>query len=187
MTAVIPHRSATGPVALVALGVVLSLLAATGGAQSLASAARKEKERRAKIATPGKLLTEDAAGKGSVSVTELSAPGDASTPPTPTGSSAEEQRKMWKARADEHRAAVISAQKALEQMERDASAFRSDVAAVSGAEAQDPMRLQKREARLAEMNKQIDVLRAAVAAARANISVLEDEARRAAVPPGWLR
>lgn len=160
-------------------------------AQSLADAAKKEKARRARIASPGKVLTEEDAVTRVGSVTAVEA---AQTPPAPRteGDSPPEdaratEQAVWKSRAAAVRGALVSAQKALEDAQRAEAAFRSDMAPLSAADAQDPMRLQKREARLAEMNKQIEVLKAGVAAARANISALEDEARRAGVPSGWLR
>ena len=183
-------RRRMGPTLLVALGVVTALLASTSPAQSLAAAAKKEKARRAKIAAPGKVLTEEdaAARAGNVNVTELAAPAQASATPSPQATpSADEQRAVWRARAEGLRTALAAAQKELEQAERAAAAFRSDVAPLSAADAQDPMRLQKREARIAEMNKQIETLKEVVAASRANIAAFEDEARRAGVPAGWLR
>ncbi len=184
------RRHAMGPMLLVALSMLGGLMASTSAAQTLATAAKKEKARRAKIAAPGKVLTEgDAAARvGTVNVTELAAPApEAADTPGPQMSSSDEQRTIWKARAAELRTALASAQKDLEQAQRAEAAFRSDVAPLSAADAQDPLRLQKREARLSEMNKQIEVLKAGVAAARANIAALEDEARRAGVPSGWLR
>ena len=160
-------------------------------AQSLADAAKKEKTRRAKIASPGKVFTEEDAVTKVGSVTAVEAAQIPSESRMEGESQPEDalakQQAAWKGRAEGVRNALVSAQKALEDAQRAEAAFRSDVAPLSAADAQDPMRLQKREARLAEMNKQIEVLKAGVAAARANISALEDEARRAGVPSGWLR
>ena len=119
-------------------------------------------------------------------MTELAAPAPEAAD-TPSPQSSADPRTTWNARAAELRTALASAQKALEDAQRAEAAFRSDVAPLSAADAQDPMRRQTREARLAEMNQQIEVLKAAGAAARANITALEDEARRAGVPSGWLR
>jgi len=188
MKIVFSRRPALGSILFVALSLVGSLLSVPSAGQSLATAAKKEKQRRAKIAAPGKVLTEEdaAARAGNVNVTELAAPAPEAAD-TPSPQSSTDERTTWKARAAELRTALASAQKALEDAQRAEAAFRSDVAPLSAADAQDPMRLQKREARLAEMNKQIEVLKAAVAAARASITALEDEARRAGVPAGWLR
>lgn len=190
MKIVFSRRSAMGLKLCAPLGVVIALLASISPAQSLAAAARKEKARRAKIVAPGKVLTEgDAPARaGNVTVTELAAPAPTSDTPSPQATpSTDEQRNIWKTRAEGLRAALVAAEKSLEQAQRAEAAFRSDVAPLSAADAQDPMRLQKREAKLAEMNQQIEVLKAGVAAARANIAALEDEARRAGVPSGWLR
>lgn len=184
------RRPAMGATLFVPLAVVIALLASISPAQSLAAAAKKEKARRAKIVAPGKVLTEgDAPARaGNVTVTERAAPAPASDTPSPAATpSADEQRTVWKTRAEGLRAALVAAEKGLEQAQRAEAAFRSDVAPLSAADAQDPMRLQKREAKLAEMNQQIEVSRAGVAAARANITAFEDEARRAGVPAGWLR
>ncbi len=183
------RRPALGLILFVVLSLVGSLLSAPSAGQSLATAAKKEKQRRAKIAAPGKVLTEEdaAARTGNVNVTELAAPAPEAADTPSSQSSTPDGQATWKARAAELKTALASAQKALEDAQRAEAAFRSDVAPLSAADAQDPMRRQKREARLAEMNKQIEVLRAAVASARASITALEDEARRAGVPSGWLR
>ncbi len=182
------HRAQT---ALVLIGVLLPALAQ---AQDLAALARKEKERRAKVAKPVKVLTEDdgkeAGVKGTGAVTAL--PDAASTAAAPTerqggGDTREGQQAAWKQRADAARAAVTNAEKTLAQMEKDVAALRSDMTPVSATDAQDPMRLQKRDQKVFEMNKQIEAQKAAIAAAKKAVIDLEEEARRAGVPSGWLR
>ena len=183
-------RSLCG-VALVLMGVLLSSVVS---AQDLVALAKKEIERRAKVANPGKVLTEEdgkqAAVKGAGSVTALT--GESPSPAAeverqPTGNSIEPQKAAWKARSDSARAAVVDAQKKLDEMERDLAALRSDLAPLSADEAQDPLRLQKRETRIVEMNKQIQAQRAAIAEARNALSAFENEARKNGVPAGWLR
>ena len=167
-------------------------------AQDLATLAKKEKERRAKVAKPVKVLTEDdgkeAAAKGAGSVTPLGgeAPPAASASPAPSSAGhaaaeLEAQKAAWQARAATARASVTSAEQALAQMEKDLATYRSDITPVSAADAQDPMRLQKREARIVEMNKQIAAQKGAIADAKKALAAFEDEARRAGVPAGWLR
>lgn len=187
------YRSRAG-VALMLVGGLLCPRAEAG--DDLATAARKEKERRAKIAKPVKVLTEDdgkeATQRGSGSLTEMT--GEGVLPPSPVASTdnpAQAQsvptQKAWKTRAVNARAAVAAAEATLAQMLRDLAAYRADMAPVPAEEAQDPMRLQKREARIIEMIKEVDSQRAAVAAARKSLADFEDEARRSHVPPGWLR
>jgi hypothetical protein len=176
---------------LVLVGAFFPALAQT---QDLAALARKEKDRRAKVAKPVKVLTEDdgkeAGVKGTGSVTAL--PDASSSAPAPTerqggNESAEAQQGVWKKRADAARAAVANAEKTLAQMEKDLAALRSDMTPLSASDAQDPMRLQKRDQRIFEMNKQIEAQKASVGAAKKAVVDLEDEARRAGVPSGWLR
>lgn len=181
----------------IALAVLFVFLPMLVQAQDLATLARKEKERRAKVAKPVKVLTEedgkDAAAKGAGSVTSLG--GEASAPSTsaetPSKGQApaetEAQRAAWQARATTARAAVTNAEKALTQMERELSTYRSDMTPVSAADAQDPMRLQKREVRIVEMNKRIEAQKTAIADAKKALVAFEQEARRRGVPAGWLR
>lgn len=179
------------------LALLVAFLPSALLAQDLATLAKKEKERRAKVAKPVRILTEDdgkeAAAKGAGSVTPLGgeAPAASASPaPSSSGHAAAEletQKAAWQARAATARAAVTSAEQALAQMEKDLATYRSDITPVSAADAQDPMRLQKREARIVEMNKQIAAQKAAIADAKKALVAFEDEARRAGVPAGWLR
>jgi hypothetical protein len=182
-------------VALATLAVSFSQVAP---GQDLATLARKEKERRAKVAKPVKVLTEDdgkeAGAKGAGSVTTL--PGEAAPSPSPSaeqpapgqaGGDVDAQKAAWKARATSARSAVAEAEKRLAQMERDLAALRSDMTPLTAAEAQDPMRLQKRDARVVEMNKQIAAQKTAIVEAKKALAAFEDEARRSGVPAGWFR
>ena len=168
-----------------------SHLAAQEG--DLAAAARKEKERRAKVTKPVKVLTEEdskaAAASGAGAVTTMVEGTNGAPAPKPEGSldSTEEKRLAWKARGDAARAAIATAQKQLDQMEKESVTLRSDLTQVSAQEAQDPLRLQKREARIAEMNAKIEAQKVAVAEAKKALTALEEEARKAGVPVGWIR
>lgn len=188
----VSSRSQLRVALLVAVALALPALAPS---QDLVALAKKEKERRAKVAKPTKVLTEDdgkeAGAKGAGSVTALAGEGAVAAPDSSERASAanaaEAEQASWKARAAGMREAVVAAEKKLAQMERDAAAYRSDMAPVSAAEAQDPMRLQKRDARIFELNKQIEAQKIAVADAKKALVTFEDEARRAGVPAGWLR
>jgi DNA repair exonuclease SbcCD ATPase subunit len=167
--------------------VLVLLLAGSTWADDLAALAKKEKERRAKISKPTPVYTEaDGKTASGGSVTTLpppSAPAPASNP----GQSAEEQKATWKARADAARAEIAAAEGRLQQLEQEYAAYREDMAEVPASELQDPMRLQKREARMVEMRAGLEQQRRIVANAKKSLSVLEDAARAAGVPPGWLR
>lgn len=172
--------------AIVAFAATLGLLPSFAHPDDLVALAKKEKARRARVTAPGRVLTETDA-KAGANVTETVIVAVPTPAPVIVMESTDGARASWKARADAARAAIVAAEKALEQQERESVTYRSDLTQVSAADAQDPLRLQKREAKIAEMYQLVEVRRAAVAAARAALVALEDEARRAGVPPGWLR
>jgi chromosome segregation ATPase len=175
---------------LVVAGLLLGPFAQ---AQDLAALARKEKERRAKVTAPVKVLTEEdgkeATAKGAGSVTSIEptvATANAAGSGTVT-SDPEAQRAAWKARMDNAKAAVTAAENTLAQMEKDLNALRSDMTPVSAADAMDPMRLQKRDQLIVKLNKDIETQKAAVSAAKKGVTEVEDAARKGGVPAGWLR
>jgi hypothetical protein len=178
-----------------ALALVGLLAASFVQAQDLAAMARKEKARRAKVTKPVKVLTEEdgkeASNKGVGSVTALAegAGGASSVPTEPVTASAPDasQKASWKERADAARQAVVTAEKDLAQMERDLAVYRSDMTPVSAADAQDPMRLQNREARIHSLIQQIEAQKVALADTKKALVAFEDEARRSGIPAGWLR
>jgi hypothetical protein len=172
--------------------LVLSLVLLGSYAASsddLAALAKKEKERRAKLAKPARVYTEeDGKAAGSATVTTVPGPPEASPETSPTGGpSKADQRAMWKARADAARAEIVASQARLEDLKRQYAEYESDIAEVPAAEILDPMRRQKREVRLAEMRAQIEQQRQIAADASKSLTVLETEARKNRIPPGWLR
>ena len=172
------------------LGSLILILAVASPAfpDDLAALAKKEKERRAKLAKPGRVYTEeDGKATGTGSVTTM--PGPPATPPEapPAGASKEDQKAMWKARADAARTEIAASQARLADLKREYAEFDSDIAEVPAAELLDPMRLQKREARKVEMRAQIEQQKQVVADAQKSLSVLETEARKNGIPAGWLR
>jgi hypothetical protein len=171
----------------------VSLLVTSSFAQDLAAVARKEKERRAKVAKPAKVLTENEVkeGQGSVTVTVAGTAEDApsaASPASPPAVSAEEaSRASWKARALAARQAVLSAESGLKSLEDLVTTLRADLAPLTAQEAQDPLRIQKRDARIAETNQAIEKQKIAIADAKKALVAFEQEARDNRVPPGWLR
>lgn len=173
-------------------GIALILLGLSWfsmGQSDLATLARKEKERRAKVAKPAKVLTDDdtkdAGERGAGSVTALG--GEAPAAPRSAAPAPDDGKLIWKGQADAARAAIAEAQQRLARTEAEVTAVRADLSPLSAAEAQDPMRLQKKEARIAQLNKEIEALKAGVDRARKDMVELEDLARKRNVPAGWLR
>jgi hypothetical protein len=179
------------PFALALLGV---FVASMSQAQDLAAIAKKEKDRRAKVAKPTKVLTEEdgkeATAKGVGSVTALENTGGAAAVAgsgAATTTDPDAQQAAWKARMDNARNGVTAAETKLAQMEKDLAALRSDMSPVSAADAMDPMRLQKRDQLIFKLNKDIEAQKAAVVQAKKVVADVEDGARKSGVPAGWLR
>ena len=169
--------------------ILILVIASPALPDDLATLAKKEKERRAKLAKPGRVYTEeDGKSTGTGSVTTM--PGPPATPPEappPAGASKEDQKAIWKARADAVRTEIAASQARLADLKREYAEYDSDIAEVPAAELLDPMRRQKREARMVEMRAQIEQQRQIVADAQKSLSVLETEARKNGIPAGWLR
>ena len=130
----------------------------------------------------------DMVERGSGSVTAL--PGKAV--PDGAGSSSPETSSMalqehWRQQSLKARAEIQAALQKLESLEQSLVTFRADLSPLSAAEAQDPLRLQNRAARAAEMAKEVEAQRAALSEARKAMVAFEETARRSGVPPGWLR
>lgn len=170
------------------LVIAFALAGGSAFADDLAALAKKEKERRAKVATPGKVLTEEDAKSGAAgSVTALAGPPPAAATPPPPGGSPDEQKAIWKARAEAIRTEIWRGQIKLDGMEIEYEEYRSGIGEIPAAELQDPLRLQKREAHLVELRAGLEVQRRLVADAKKSLSALEDGARKSGIPPGWLR
>jgi len=175
------------------LALVAAFVTSMAQAQDLAAVAKKEKDRRAKVVKPTKVLTEEdgkeATAKGVGSVTALDNTGGAAAV---AGSGAattdpDAGRAAWKARMDNATHGVAAAEATLAQMEKDLAALRSDMSPVSAADAMDPMRLQKRDQLIFKLNKDIETQKAAVVQAKKAVTDVEEAARKSGVPAGWLR
>jgi hypothetical protein len=174
-----------------AFALVTAMPAAVMAQGDLAALAKKEKDRRAKVKQPAQVLTEEngkeAAARGTALITVI--PEVAAPPPTaaPSQPSTKPDRASWKARADATRANIAATEQAVKTAETELAAFRADTTPVAGDDLMDPLRPQKREARIAEMTADLEAKKASVVSARKAMTELEEEARRAGVPPGWLR
>ena len=127
----------------------------------------------------------EAAAKGTGSVTALGGAPRASA--AEEGAPSDAQRTAWKQRADAARAAITGAEARLQELEKAINVARGDQTPLTAEEAQDPLRLQKKEAKIFQLNKDLEAQKVAVDAAKKAFIALEDEARKAGVPPGWLR
>jgi hypothetical protein len=172
--------------------LLLGAGASWGSAQSLADVARKEEERRQTIKAPSKTYTnKDLVGSGSDVVPPLPAPAPASTTPAASASDADPAPKSKEPAKDQ--AYWSNRMKGLQtQLDRDQTllaALESRVNALNTdfVSRDDPAQRgviesnrKKALAEQASMKQQVDADKKAIAD-------LEEEARRAGAPPGWLR
>jgi hypothetical protein len=176
--------------------------AAQQATPSLAEMARQEVERRKAIKVPGKVYTDKGArpaGGAAVAAGAAVATGTAQ-PPTPTlpmtstAVSSETPAETPKAEADSRgeaywRGRINEAREDLRRNETFAEALQSRVNGLTTdfASRDDPYQRAKigddRQKALTEQAR----VTAEIEAARKNIAAIEEEARQAGAPPGWLR
>lgn len=171
--------------ALVLLGV-----ANVATAQSLGDVAKKEEQRR-KTVKPGKVYTNDtlkADPTPSVPVTNAAGttPAPSATPSTPAPAPSDDtdkgDEKTWRKR-------IADARDALQRSQTFADALQSQLNALTTdfVNRDDPIQRQqianKRDSVLAELER----VKKEVAANTKAISDIQEQARRAGVPAGWVR
>ncbi len=174
---------------IVSLVVAASVTAAAAvSAQSLADVARRETARREKIKQPAKLYT-DADLKPVAPPPVAAAPADAAAEeaakPAPAESKPEEPAKdedYWRGRITEARTALERTKGYLEAMQTRANSLNNDFYARDDP-AQRAQIATERQKVLGERER----LTGEVQAQTKAIADIEEEARQAGVPPGWLR
>jgi hypothetical protein len=163
------------------------------------TAEAKAKRVPAKKTPPAKVLTNDdleKARQGGAAVSMLAADGvepapvDVGSPTTsdPGGGDVTEKEPRtetnWRREAEASRSRITNAVELVEQIEQRLALLRNDL------QPQDPMnpfREQTRQAEIKAETERLEEARARLAAARQHMSDLEEEARKAGAPPGWLR
>ena len=190
---------ASGRVAAVCAAVVLVALPALVGAQSLADVARAEQTRRMEQPKATKVYTNDSvkpditpstpavagaaladAATGVAGTTAAPAAADASATQAPAGE--RKDQTYWKNR-------ITGAREQLERSKTFAEALQTRINALSAdfVNRDDPA-----QQRLIGQNRtkavaELDRVQREIAANTKAIAAIEDEARKAGVPSGWLR
>jgi hypothetical protein len=192
--------------------LIAACSAAAVSAQSLGELARREEARRKAIQGSGKVYTNDsvrsepaprgvAPAPGASASSPAAAPGTPATPPTPSGvdpaaadkakaapgaetpaADAKPDEAAWRQRVQSARDALARAQTFAEALQSRINALSNDFAARDDP-AQRAMISTDRQKALAELDRvrrEIDQHTKAIAA-------IQDEARKASVPPGWVR
>jgi len=185
---------------LPALLLLTSVLATTAGAQSLADIARKEERRRKEIAKPAKVYTNKdlaeaqpiaaataaAAPAESAPATPGAAAGAAAPADGPAEPSDEEKRaaeeSQWRARMAQARDQLERSKMFAEALQTRANSLWADFTA-----RDDPAQRGAIETERKKTLAELDRVKGEIETETKAIADLEEEARRAGVPPGWLR
>lgn len=181
--------------------VMVALVANLATAQSLADAARKEQARRKGIKTPSTTYTNaDLAEAAPPDTEKPDDPDEPSAPPTGSRAPAtpapavapkpepekapapQQDEKYWRGRITGGRAALARAELFLDALQSRVNALTTDFVARDDP-AQRAVIAGDRQKALSEMDR----VRAEIQQATDDIAGIEEEARRAGVPPGWLR
>lgn len=177
---------------LCALGSLL--LAASVAAQTqppLAEVARKEAERRGRVKSSGKVYTNEDLRKGPPLTTgapELKPQTPASdagprTPqPQPAPPDPTKEEKYWRDRITAARTALERNQVFLDALQSRVNALTADFTARDDPAQRAVIGIERQRA-LVEMDR----VKADIQRITQEIADIEEEARRAGVPPGWLR
>jgi len=183
---------------LTAVGLVAAVVA-TAGAQSLGELAKREEARRKALKSPGKVLTGDSIGSTKPSAGSTpAAPSPPAPPPAPTaanagapGAAAEQPKPEEDRKAQEAawRQRISSARDSLQRSQMFAEALQSRINGLTAdfTSRDDPAQravvANDRQKALAELDRvKNDITQQTKA-----IADIQEEARRAGVPPGWLR
>jgi DNA repair exonuclease SbcCD ATPase subunit len=179
-------------------GAMAPGLAAPLVAQSLADVARKEEERRKAVKEPVKVYTnKDLKAVPSAPPEVPSDSAEVDTTKASAGATSQDAEKAAEKKTDEattkDQAYWAGRMKELQtQLDRDGSyaeALQSRINALTAdfAARDDPAQRSVIEQDRQKALSELDRLRKAVADGKTAIADLEEEARRAGVPPGWLR
>jgi type II secretory pathway pseudopilin PulG len=177
---------------LVILGILASLCT-TGfaSAQALGEVAKKEEERRKTIKTAGKVYTNgnikpdpNAPATSTPAAASSSGEQSASTPSTPDASSDDRKKDeaSWKKRMSDEREALQRAQTFADALQSQVNALNTDYTNRDDP-AQRAVIAGKRDRAIAELGR----ARQEVQARTKAIATIQDEARKAGVPAGWVR
>lgn len=174
-------------------------------AQSLADVARQEEARRKTIKAPSKVYTNESLrpepapsaastpATPSSAVTPPSAPAstspatatatdDDATPAAGGAAPAVRDEKYWRGRLDAERAALTRAQTMVDALQSRVNALATDFVNRDDP-AQRNVIAQNRQTALAELDR----VKQEIAGHEKAIAAIQEEARRANVPPGWVR
>ena len=177
--------------------LVLVGVAHEAAAQSLGDVAKKEEQRRKTVKSTGKVYTNDTLKPDPTpSVPATNATGTPSAPaassaPAPTPTPAPSDDSADKAAVDEKtwRKRITDARDSLQRSQTFADALQSQLNALTTdfVNRDDPVQRQQIANKRDNVLAELDRVKKEVAAQNKAISDIQEEARRAGVPAGWVR
>ena len=175
---------------LTAIGLVAAMSATTAG-QTLGELAKKEEARRKSVKSSGKVLTNDSLGQAKPSPLPPASSQPAPAPATAEKAVAEAKKPEVDRKAEEAawRQRVASTQDSLQRSQTFAEALQSRINALTAdfAARDDPAQraviANERQKALTELDR----VKNDIALQTKAMADMREEARRAGVPPGWLR
>ncbi len=183
------------------LALVASFAGGAASAQSLSDLAAKEKERRKKAKAAPTFTDEDLkkarSSSGPISANSVAEPSggretndeDREAPPDLPAADSPDAEEVWRGAVEQRRNAIVEAEKNVAEAQKKLDAARSSVGQPQPSDGlrQMPVSPLVKEAEYEAAEKALGDARAAVDAARRALTAFEERARKARVPPGWLR
>jgi len=169
--------------------VILVAVAGTAGAQSLADVARKEEARRKDVKKPSRVITNKDLKASDNVAPPAPAEGQAPAPADNTDKTDDGQPKAEASDEQVWRQKMADARTALErsQMHLDALQNRIDGLWAQFTAHDNYVERERIEADRKKALAEYDRVKAEIEDQKKAIADLEEQARRANVPPGWLR
>lgn len=170
---------------------LVAMMSATAAGQTLGELAKKEEARRKSVKSSGRVLTNDSLGQARPAPLPPASTQPAPAPATPEKAAAEAKKPEVDRKAEEAawRQRVASTQDALQRSQTFAEALQSRINALTAdfAARDDPAQraviANERQKALTELDR----VKNDIAQQTKAMADMREEARRAGVPPGWLR
>jgi hypothetical protein len=156
--------------------------------ESVAPKEQKKDRKPAPKASPAKVYTDEDLKKVSPGSKGEDQAAGAPAPSEPVAESSEGSERPalveseWRARAQERRTAVAAAEAGVRTMEDEAKALGLRILMST-----DTYEILQLKAQQQEQTEQLEQARRGLVEAKQAMDAFEEEARRASVPPGWLR
>jgi len=179
--------------------VLLAAWASPVAGQSLAAVARKEEVRRKQLKQPSKVISNKDLRQGDTAPRPVTPPPAATPPPAPDpaapdaagaagdkpldeSAQRDQDEQAWRQKMADARLALERSQMYADALQSKINALWTDFTARDDPAQRAQLELERKRA-LAEQER----VKGEIEAQKKAISDLEEEARKAGVPPGWLR